>query len=72
MFVLYDEFVKVKGGFVYKVVLNDGWKEFGSEFSIIVNVGKKVKINGKDYMVIYKVFVILDDFRIKKCVQFVF
>ncbi|AEM74724.1 glycosyl hydrolase [Caldicellulosiruptor acetigenus] len=72
MFVPYDEFAKAKGGFAYKVVLNDGWKELGSEFSITVNAGKKVKINGKDYMVIHKAFAIPDDFRTKKRAQLVF
>nr|1PMJ_X Chain X, beta-1,4-mannanase [Caldicellulosiruptor saccharolyticus] len=72
MFIPYDEFSKSQGGFAYKVVINDGWKELGSEFNITANAGKKVKINGKDYTVIHKAFAIPEDFRTKKRAQLVF
>nr|AAC44232.1 beta-1,4-mannanase [Caldicellulosiruptor saccharolyticus] len=72
MFIPYDEFSKSQGGFPYKVVINDGWKELGSEFNITANAGKKVKINGKDYTVIHKAFAIPEDFRTKKRAQLVF
>lgn len=72
MFVPYDEFSKAQGGFAYKVVLNDGWIELGSEFSVTAKATKKVTINNKDYGVIHKAFAIPDNARGKKRAQLVF
>lgn len=72
MFLPYDEFSKAQGGFAYKVVLNDGWIELGSEFSVTANATKKIKINNKDFGVIHKAFAIPENARGKKRAQLVF